>query len=75
MDGIHSAKLSDDRKATIKFGFKHLIREGYVEKAKFLHPGNFQWDNEVCGDADGIIMTGIEGRIDRLVHAKPPLDK
>ena len=75
MDGIHSAKLSDDMKAAIKFGSKHLIGEGYVEKVKLLHPDNFQWDGEVCGDADGVITTGIKGRIDWPVHAKSPLDE
>ena len=69
MDGIHSAKLSDDRKAAIKFCFKHLIQEGYVEKSKLIHPDNFQWDDEVCGDADGFITTGIKGRIVWLVYA------
>ena len=75
MDEIHCTQLSDDRNAAIKFGSNHVIRESYVEKAKLLHPDNFQWDYEVCGDADGVITMGTNGRVDRLIHATPPLDE
>ena len=76
LDSISSSsRLSDERKADVTYGFKHLVREGYVSKANMLHPADFRWDDEAYCGADGVITTGIQARVDWTVHVPPPLDE
>ena len=45
-----SKQITDDRKETYIFGYKHLVREGMVAKAKLLHPDHFSWNNKAYGN-------------------------
>ena len=76
IEGIMSSKqISDGRKETLSYGFKHVVREGMIAKAKLLHPDNFAWSDESYGTAEGVITTGIGAsiRVDWLLHMKPPI--
>ena len=75
MEGIrNSSRLTDERKADLSYGFKHVVREGMVAKAKLLHPDNFLWDDEAYHGAHGALTTGVKSRVDWLVYEKPPVD-
>ena len=41
MEEIDNSKLSDERKETVKSGFKQVVRGGYVAKAALMRPANF----------------------------------
>ena len=61
IEGIMSSKqISDGRKETLSYGYKHVVREGMIAKAKLLHPDNFAWSDESFGTAKGVITTGIK---------------
>ena len=74
METISQSRLSDERMADVKFGFKHTIREALVGKANLMRPDNFKWDDEAYGDADGVLTTGVDARVDWLVELKRPVD-
>ena len=78
IDGIMaSQRLDDARKEEIAFGYKHIVREGFVAKANLFNPESFRWDNDLWGGADGVVASGIGAscRVDWLVHVEPPFDE
>ena len=51
--------LSSERKETLMFGFKQVVREGLHNKYRLLSPDQFDWDNERFGNAEGVISSGV----------------
>ena len=54
-----SSHLDDARKETVSFGYKHIVREGFVAKANLFRPESFRWDSTLWGGADGVVASGI----------------
>ena len=72
---LRSNYITRPRKDMLITWFKHVVRESFYTKGQILRPDKFLWDNNLLGNVDGVITSGVgdNTQMDQVVHVSPPL--